>query len=241
MPALRRALSGERCASLLVDPEVAEDPLVLERLAGEGVHRTPVYVQPRRTLIMDLSADPEDLLTAMRKKTRQYVHKAERDGVLTEETEDLDRFLAVMTAVGERGRFGVHDRAYFEALVRSFGPAATVMMARMGSVDAGALLLLRMGDRAWELFGGWNGKLDEHRPFYLLKWRAMQRMRAAGVRRYDMWGLDEDGALAGVSNFKRGFGGEELTWIGALETPVTRWLYPLWKVAGRARLARGAA
>ncbi|MBI2983413.1 MAG: peptidoglycan bridge formation glycyltransferase FemA/FemB family protein, partial [Chloroflexi bacterium] len=93
-----------------------------------------------------------------------------------------------------------------------------------------------------ELYGGWSGTHAGERPFYLLKWRAIQRMRQLGVARYDMWGLSEtaDDPLAGVTEFKLGFGGDVVEWIGALETPVTRWLYPVWRLFGRRRLARSA-
>jgi lipid II:glycine glycyltransferase (peptidoglycan interpeptide bridge formation enzyme) len=58
-----------------------------------------------------------------------------------------------------------------------------------------------------------------------------------------MWGLAEgaDDPLAGVENFKLGFGGAVTEWIGALETPVRPLLYPLWQLAARRRLARSAA
>jgi len=79
----------------------------------------------------------------------------------------------------------------------------------------------------------------------------MLRMRALGAVRYDMWGLSEGGdrqasggsadVLAGVENFKLGFGGEIAEWIGALEVPVRPMLYPLWQLAARRRLARSAA
>jgi lipid II:glycine glycyltransferase (peptidoglycan interpeptide bridge formation enzyme) len=113
----------------------------------------------------------------------------------------------------------------------------------VGEDDAGAMLLVRMADRAWELYGGWSGAHAEARPFYLLKWRAMLRMRQLGVRRYDMYGLGEGKSdpLAGVENFKLGYGGEVVEWIGALETPVRPILYPLWQLGARRRLARSAA
>jgi lipid II:glycine glycyltransferase (peptidoglycan interpeptide bridge formation enzyme) len=241
--AVRDALAQERCASLLCDPEAADDPAVRASLARAGVRASPVFVQPRRTLLMDLAIENEALLGAMRKKTRQYIHKAEREGVATEETRDLDRFLAVLGAVARRDRFAIRSRDYFERLLSAFGDRATLMLARVGNDDAGALLLVRMADRAWELYGGWSGAHAEARPFYLLKWRAMLRMRQLGVRRYDMHGLAEgaDDPLAGVENFKLGFGGEVVTWIGALETPVRPLLYPLWQLAARRRLARSAA
>lgn len=241
--ALRDALARERCASLLCDPEIAPDESLRAELERAGIRRSSVFVQPRRTLLMDLGKEPEELQSAMRKKTRQYIKKSEREGVVTEETRDLDRFLAVLQAVGERDRFALHSRAYFERLLSAFGDGAHMMLARVGDDDAGALLLARLSDRAWELYGGWSGAHAESRPFYLLKWRAMMRMRALGARRYDMWGLAEgaDDPLAGVENFKLGFGGEVTEWIGAFETPVRAMLYPVWQLAARRRLARSAA
>ena len=241
--AVRDALARERCASLLCDPEVAPDDGLHARLADAGIQKSPVFVQPRRTLLMHLDAEPEALLAAMRKKTRQYIHKAERAGVVTEETHDLGRFLDVLRAVAQRDRFALHSRPYFERLLAAFGEGAHMLMARVGDEDAGALLLVRLEDRAWELYGGWSGTHAEVRPFYLLKWRAMLRMRALGALRYDMWGLAEgaDDPLSGVENFKLGFGGEVTEWVGALETPVRRILYPLWRLAARRRLARSAA
>ena len=207
--AVRDALASERCASLLCDPEAPDDPALRASLTRGGVRASPVFVQPRRTLLMDLSKGNEELLGAMRKKTRQYIHKAERAGVVTEETRDLDRFMKVLGAVGQRDRFAIRSRAYFEKLLSAFGDRALLMLARVGEDDAGAML----------------------------------RMRQLGVRRYDMYGLAEgaDDPLAGVENFKLGYGGEVVTWIGALETPVRRVLYPLWQLGARRRLARSAA
>ncbi|MEP6693487.1 MAG: peptidoglycan bridge formation glycyltransferase FemA/FemB family protein [Chloroflexota bacterium] len=241
--AVRDALARERCASLLCDPEAPNDPVVRAELARAGVRASPVYVQPRRTLLMDLSKSDEELFAAMRKKTRQYIHKAERAAVVTEETRDLDRFMKVLAAVGQRDRFAIRSPEYFAKLLSAFGDRALLMLARIGEEDVGAMLLVRMADRAWELYGGWSGAHAEARPFYLLKWRAMLRMRQLGVRRYDMYGLAEgaDDPLAGVENFKLGYGGEVVEWIGALETPVRRVLYPLWQLAARRRLARSAA
>jgi len=241
--ALRDALARERCASLLCDPEVPDDAGLLAELERAGVRRSPVFVQPRRTLLMDLAQEPDALQAAMKKKTRQYIHKAERGGVVTEQTNDLDRFLAVLRAVAARDRFALHSRAYFEKLVSALGDRAEMLIARVGDEDAGAMLVARVEDRAWELYGGWSGAHGELRPFYLLKWRAMLRMRAKGARRYDMWGLAEgaDDPLAGVENFKLGFGGEVVEWIGALEIPVRPMLYPLWTLGARRRLARSAA
>ena len=240
--ALGSALTAERCAGLLADPEIAPADELEAALARSGARPAGVFVQPRRTLLMDLGQTPEELLAAMRKKTRQYIHKAEREGVVTEETRDVDRFLAVLVKVAARDRFAVRRRAYFERLLAAFGDAARITMSRVGAEDDGALLAIHLGDRAWELYGGWSGAHGESRPFYLLKWRSLMGMKQRGVVRYDMWGLSErqGDELAGIENFKLGFGGDVVTWIGAFDRPVIAPLYPLWRVAGRRRLAAAA-
>lgn len=243
--ALRRELSGGLCVALLCDPEVPDSADLLATLERRGIRRSPVYVQPRRTLLIGANVDPELLLQGMRKKTRQYIRKAERAGVVVEETADLERFHRVLRVVGERDRFAVHSVEFLERLKSGYGDRLHVLMARVGDEDAGALMLVRMAERAWELYGGWSGTHAEERPFYLLKWNAILRMRQLGVERYDMWGLadtdDPADPMHGVTEFKLGFGGAVVDWIGALETPVRRWLYPVWQIAGRRRLARSGA
>ncbi|MGH2472771.1 MAG: lipid II:glycine glycyltransferase FemX [Candidatus Limnocylindria bacterium] len=241
---LRRGLGGgapQFVVSLLCDPEAADSEALARALEAQSVRRSPVYVQPRRTLLMDLTQDADTLLGAMRKKTRQYIHKAEREGVVTEKTTDLARFHRVLRTVAERDHFGIHSLEYFASLIEAFGDALHIRMARVDGEDVGALLVIRIGDRAWELFGGWSGAHSEKRPFYLLKWHSLMQMKELGVRRYDMWGLAEGEELAGVENFKLGFGGEIATWIGALETPVTAFLFPLWRFGVRRRLAAASA
>jgi peptidoglycan pentaglycine glycine transferase (the first glycine) len=239
--ALRKALARGLTVSLLCDPEAADSEALAKSLQTVNIRRSPIYVQPRRTLLMDLTQDAESMLGAMRKKTRQYIHKAEREGVVTEKTTDLARFHRVLRTVSERDGFGIHDLAYFMSLVEAFGDALSLRMARVDKDDVGALLVIRIGDRAWELFGGWSGAHSEKRPFYLLKWHSLMQMKELGVRRYDMWGLAEGDELAGVENFKLGFGGEVTPWIGALETPVTAFLFPLWRFGARRRLAAASA
>lgn len=238
--ALAAALRDSRGLALVVDPEIAGDDALVASLAGTGLRRV-APIQPRRTLVVDLAAEPSELLAEMRRKTRQYVRKAERDGIATEESDDVGAFYDIERVVAERRRFGIHERPYFEAIWRTFAPVgrAHLFFARCDGRRVATLLVLRWGERAWEMFGGPTGECAEQRPFYLLKWRAMLRMRALGVRSYDMWGLAEsdrpDDPLAGVENFKIGFGGEERAYVGAWEVPIRRSLYPLWRLASALR------
>lgn len=237
--AVAHTLANASTAALLFDPEIAEDPSLESALRRSGCLPGRFPVQPRRTLVLDLTREPDALLAGMRPKTRQYIRKAERDGVATEESEDIADFYRIQQLVAKRAGFGIHERSYFEALWQELAPAGRthLFFARMNGTRLAALLLLRWGPYAWEMFGGPTGEHAEARPFYLLKWRAMLRLRQLGVRSYDMWGLAESGRegdpLAGVESFKLGFGGDQRTFVGAWEAPVREALFRLWRFASR--------
>ena len=72
--ALRKALSRGLTVSLLCDPEAGDSETLAKALEAQGVRRSPVYVQPRRTLLMDLTQDAETMLGAMRKSFRRRLY-----------------------------------------------------------------------------------------------------------------------------------------------------------------------
>ena len=49
---------------------------------------------------------------------------------------------------------------------------------------------------------------------HFLQWRQILEAKKRGKNRYDFWGIDEK-KWPGVTRFKRGFGGKEITYIGA--------------------------
>jgi lipid II:glycine glycyltransferase (peptidoglycan interpeptide bridge formation enzyme) len=237
--AVAHAIAPARAAALLFDPELEADPALERSLRRAGCLPGRFPVQPRRTLVLDIAREPDALLAEMRKKTRQYIRKGERDGVTTEESDDIRGFYEIQQAVAKRVGFGIHERSYFDTLWRVFAPQgrAHLFFASVAGTRVAAVLLLRWGETAWEMFGGPTGEHAETRPFYLLKWRAMLRLRQLGVRSYDMWGLAEsardDDPLAGVENFKTGFGGEQRSYVGAWEAPTRDALFLLWRFASR--------
>jgi lipid II:glycine glycyltransferase (peptidoglycan interpeptide bridge formation enzyme) len=67
----------------------------------------------------------------------------------------------------------------------------------------------------------------EARANYLLKWTAISDFASEGFATYDMWGL----ATGGIRQFKEGFGGEEVTYVGARDLALRRPIDALLRVA----------
>jgi peptidoglycan pentaglycine glycine transferase (the first glycine) len=245
LDALHRLCRQQRAIFLKIEPDEEDNSTLAQRLEGWGFHLGLQTVQPRRTILVDLTPEPEDILAQMKSKTRYNVRLAERKGVTVREgTEhDLGLFYSLMVATGERDRFGVHSRVYYEAAYQLFVPRGIgrLLLAEYDGELIASVMVFACGNKAWYMYGA-SG--DAHRnlmPNYLLQWKAMQWARAQGCRTYDLWGVpDEDektlearflerqDGLWGVYRFKRGFGGRVVRYVGAWDyvyRPVLHWLY----------------
>lgn len=253
MDALAAAARRRGAVVLTVEPDLPDEPIWQERLAASGFVPSPLdSVQPRRTLIVDLSGTEEEILARMKQKTRYNVRLAARKGVTVREgTEaDLPTFHRLMAITGARNRFGVHAPAYYERAFRLFVPRgwARLLLAEVDGEPVAALMAFALGKRSWYFYGASGDAHREKMPTYLLQWEAMRWARSLGCTEYDLWGVPDadleqleaefthrrDG-LWGVYRFKRGFGGRLVRTVGAWDRPLRPLLYRLYAFAARHR------
>jgi peptidoglycan pentaglycine glycine transferase (the first glycine) len=256
--AVRRGLIGalrdlgheEGIATLKVDPEATPgDPFGATLLAAPW--RRAAKVQPPRTRLIDLSLDEEALLVEMSKKHRQYVHKAERDGVSVQQLSPsaspdetavaLADFYRIYADTAERAGFAARVQDYYERVWSLFASAghARLFFAVLGGERVATLFHFSCGDHAAEAYGGMTDAGAESHANYLLKWEAIRSFRADGFASYDLWGI----ATGGIAKFKEGFGGRQVYYVGARDLPLRRIqdaalrvLLPAYGIAQRARL-----
>jgi lipid II:glycine glycyltransferase (peptidoglycan interpeptide bridge formation enzyme) len=213
--------------------------------------REATRVQPPRTRVIDLAPPEEELRAALRRKHRQYVNKAERDGVTIERLDGtvdaptaqraLDDFYRIYTHTAERAGFVARARHYYQRVWELFAPAGHVRLA-FATHDGERLATLfhfTCGDRAAEAFGGMTDAGADSRANYLLKWASIIGFKQEGFAVYDLWGL----ATGGIAQFKEGFGGRQVDYVGARDLPLRpaedaalRLLLPAYGIAQRARL-----
>lgn len=206
--------------SLMVEPNWEEMPEV------PGWRQSPNPILMARTLILDLSLSEEELLSAMSKKTRQYIRKSENEGIeiTTAKTlEDIARCLEIYKETAKRAEFALHDDEYYETIFKNLRSHCQVFMATHQGRVVAFLWLAVSAECAFELYGGMSEEGQRLRANYILKWTAIRRCKGWGVRKYDMNGLLNDG----VSKFKQGFASHENMLAGSFEKPLSIW-YPLW-------------
>jgi lipid II:glycine glycyltransferase (peptidoglycan interpeptide bridge formation enzyme) len=242
----------QRAICLSIEPNIEESPELVASLQNLGFVRSPVPIQPLRTLLLDLDAEPEDLLMGLKSKTRYNIRLAERKGVVVREgTEsDLPAFYQLMQVTAKRDGFGIHTPGYYEAAHRIFvtRDQARLLLAEHEGQLLGGIVVFALGDTAIYMYGASSNEKRNLMPNYSLQWEGLLWAHSKGCRHYDLWGVpDEEQAvleagfkersdgLWGVYRFKRMFGGSLVRWAGAWDLVYAPQRYRLYATVAKWR------
>ena len=219
---VRRVARERRIVHVLIDPEVETSHPLVGELAAAGWTET-AGVQTPRTRLVDLGQAEAELWSDLRSKWRQYVSKARREGVTVEDVgaAGLDDFYRIYVETAEREGGIARSRSAYDDVFRACdrGGRARLITARLADgTPAATLMVLQCGTRVIEPYGGMTEAGADARANNLLKWEAIRSSRERGFAVYDMWGLSH----AGIEQFKAGFGGREVTYVGGRALVVDR-------------------
>lgn len=254
LPHLDKTCREHRAFALIVEPDREQDAAFELALAQNGFGPDPLPIQPRRSLVVSLDDDEDQILGRMRQKTRYNIRLAARKGIQVRAWDDLRGFGRLMRETAERDAFGAHVDSYYEAAYNLFSPAGMVklLVAEFDGEPLAALMVFTFGERAWYLYGASTDRERNRMPTYLLQWEAMRWAKVRGCKTYDLWGVPDaepdvleaefesrgDG-LWGVYRFKRGFGGRLTRTVGAWDRVYNRPLFAAYRLLSRLRRGAG--
>ncbi|MGI6685627.1 MAG: lipid II:glycine glycyltransferase FemX [Bacillota bacterium] len=227
---------------LKIDPDVSvKDPLwqvALKKEGFRGAEKGEGFegIQPKFVFRLDISPDEEQLMKNLHQKTRYNIRLAERKGVRIDQgtKEDLPVFYQVLQETCARDRFLVRSYQYFADLFDLLTPPGftKLFLAKLEDKVIAGAILLKIGDKAWYLYGASSNEARNTMPNYLMQWEMIRWSKSQGCSLYDFRGvsgdLREDNPLYGLYRFKKGFNGEFTEFIGEYDLvyqPAAYWLY----------------
>jgi peptidoglycan pentaglycine glycine transferase (the first glycine) len=246
-PEVDRLCRQKRAVFLKVEPDQFEPAPQWMSAGLRGFLPGQKPIQPRRSVVIDLSGPPEAWLERMKQKTRYNIRLAERKGIQIQPSADIETYQRLAAVTGQRDGFGVHNLAYHRRAYELFAcrGESVLLVASYEERPLAAVMVFRHGSRAWYLYGASNDMERNRMPTYLLQWEAMRWAAQQGCTSYDLWGIpdaEEDqleqsfsgrsDGLWGVYRFKRGFGGTVVRSVGAWDRvyqPALYRLYHLWE------------
>jgi lipid II:glycine glycyltransferase (peptidoglycan interpeptide bridge formation enzyme) len=252
LAALEAAARAHGAICLKWEPNLPDSAGCRARLAGLGFRPSAHSVQPRRSLVVDLSGGEDATLARMKPKTRYNIGLARKKDVSARLAgpDDLERFMGLMAETGERDGFGVHAPEYYRKAFDLFHPQGrcALILAEYAGQPLAGVMVFALGRQAWYFYGASSSRERNRMAPYLAQWEAMRWAMRQGAATYDLWGVpDEDEAaleagfeqrrdgLWGVYRFKRGWGGRLGRTVGAWDRVYNPALYSLYLAYVRRR------
>lgn len=213
-----------RVCPLLVD--VQENRKIFTDL---GFRNAPIHQHPELSWMIDISRDDELILGDMRKTTRHAIRKGEKDGVIVElsdKVEDVSRFWDLYKETFIRQKFTPFSKKYLEEEFEVFNERKNVLLGFSifeGKVVSGALIVFDNGGAYYH--HGASLHTGNVPTSQILQWRLIQEAKSRGCKYYNFWGIAPENKpkhpWAGLSVFKKGFGGFEEAYVHAQDFVIT--------------------
>jgi len=252
-PLVDKVCRQRRSVFLKLEPDIWEDEVAKGSIPGKlgsGAFRklypSPHGIQPRRTTVVDLAGEDEDVLSRMKQKTRYNIRLAFRKGISVTNSDDVVRFFDLMQVTGQRDQFGIHSLEYYQTAYNIHHPngQCELFFAEYEGKLLAAVMVFAQGDQAYYFYGASSNQDRNLMAPYAVQWSAMRWARNKGCTQYDFWGVPDhelafleaeftkrNDGLWGVYRFKRGFGGDLKRTIGAWDRvfyPIFYFIYRIW-------------
>ena len=212
-----------------------------------------IDIQPKKTLVLNLTKPEDELLKKMKQKTRYNIKLAEKKGIKIvvetknfssknlasqnpaskNPTSDFEKFWEIMQTTSKRNKFRLHPKNYYKQMLSAGGDEENndlkikLFLAKYNNKIIAVDIVCFFGNTATYLHGA---SLNEFRKVMapnLLQWHVIKLAKAQGYKYYDFYGIDEQ-KWQGVTKFKKGFGGEEIVYPGTYDLVYNKFLYNIY-------------
>ncbi len=219
------------------DREGPSETVLVPRTVSEGLSsfRSSKQIQPAKTLILDITKSEKELLSQLHQKTRYNIRLAQHKGVIIEPANDngaADTFLDLLEQTAKRDKFYLHPKEYYQKMLEVLGQEGMIklFLAKYQNQIVAANLVCFFGQTATYLHGASDYNFRQLMAPHFLQWRAIGQAKSQGLKYYDFWGIDEK-KWPGVTRFKKGFNGQEITYPGAFDLIFQPFWYQIYLLA----------
>lgn len=195
-------------------------------------------LQPRAEWLLDISGTEDEIWMGLHKHARYNVRLAERaDAKLTfyaPAKAPLDTFFGLMQTTAGRDSFHIQSREYYEAVFASVPEdAGFVAICTIDGKPAAAALFAAYDKQVHYVFAGSANDFRKIAPAYFLMWQAILESKRRGWNIMNFGGVTDavkGTHLAGVTGFKKRFGGYQLDHPNPVDLVYNRLPYTLFRI-----------
>ena len=237
----------EKAWFVRIRPELSESNENRNIFKRLGFISAPMHLHAENTWILDITPSEELLLSGMRKTTRYLIRKSSKIDLVLETTTnpEASKILKELQdeTVTRLGFVGFSEKL-FKAQLSTFGKdkQAKLFICRKGREALVAAIIIFYGDYAYYHHSGSTSRYRKIPSSYFLQWKIIQEAKKRGHKYYNFWGIAPNDnpkhRFAGVTLFKKGFGGKKIDWLHAHDLPISPFYWFTYVFETRVRIFR---
>jgi len=199
----------------------------------------------KHTFHLNLTKSDDELLAAMKSKTRYNLRLSQRHGVEVVEDNSqkaFETYLKLMMETTKRQRFFAHTPDYHRKMWATLQPAdiAHLLVAKYKNRALVTWILFKFKDVLYYPYGASTREYQKVMPSYAMMWEAIQFGKKHGCKLFDLWGTpgpepSPKDPWYGFHRFKVGFGAQLVEFVGTYDLVINSQLYPLYNQANALR------
>lgn len=221
----------EKAWFVRIRPELEDSPEGRKMMKHLGLTKAPMHLHAENTWVLRVDKPDEELLSGMRKSTRYLVRKALTEKnlkvITTKDPQKLSVLVELQEETARRHNFVKFSSKLFKAQMDTFAKddQADLFICYKGKTPLVAAIIIYYGKWAYYHHSGSSSNHPEVPSSYLTQWKIIQTARERGLEYYNFWGIaatdNPQHRFAGVTLFKKGFGGERIDWVPAHDMPLS--------------------
>lgn len=234
---LKTLAREEKAVFVRIAPNLIKNEESKHIFENLGYKSAPIHVHAELTTVLDITLSEPELLSKMRKTTRQMIKKGlkmtkDKELEIKYPTEISPEMFEVYFDTYKRGGAVAFSKTFLQNEWQSFSQNGRLISISKGSKVISWGMFLFSNNRAFYHQGG--NLLDKHIPnSYLLQWLGILEAKKQGCISYDFWGVanqdNPNHPWANISLFKRGFGGTDVELLHAQDFIISHMRYwPNW-------------
>lgn len=206
-------------------------------------------MQPTHTWVLDITKSEDELMAEMNMRCRYNVRLAEKSGVKIESSDKdqtlIDNFYNLYSITGKRHGITYRNKEYFKTFLEIFGQAGYACVYNGKIIENNTPLVLTAGVLVYSgktaiyMFGASSNEKRNLKAPNLLVWQMIKDAKAKGCERFDFFGIAPDDnpkhPWAGITSFKKQFGGEQINILGSYDMIFRRAEYQAFKILEKTR------
>lgn len=253
--ALLKIAKENNCAFIKLEPNIEKHSVISSQLSDKQSFLSNKFKKAAKTLFtkhnfeLDLNQSEDRILSQMHPKTRYNIKVAIKHGVKVEERLDdkaFEDYLNLYFDTTKRQNYHGHNRFYHKKVweILKKNNMVRLLIAYYQLPDTShpipvtAWLLINFKDTLYYPYGGSSMQYRNVMANNLVAWEAIKLGQKLKLKKFDMWGAlgenpDPKDPWIGFHNFKKGYGGRLVEFIGTYDLILDWPIYYLFNIVDK--------